>query len=100
MSTKTKYQRMYDLLYWIVEHGVFPVTLTEWGRAVGLKRTPYLKDLVKTLIMWGAVEELPNYLTINGFHTTYYQIADRDLEWFDDMLQFCREMDSAFKGGK
>lgn len=82
----TRYARMFDLLWHLLEYETEPITLTAWGREVGLRRTPYLTSLVNRLIEWGAVEVIENYRTVRGLQTRGYTLSDRPAAFFNEVL--------------
>jgi hypothetical protein len=72
-------------MWWAVKRGDNEFTLTEWGRGVGLRRTPYLARMAKTLVNWGVVEKIPHSLEVNGLSTAAYRVAQRDIQFFYDV---------------
>lgn len=95
---KTKWARMTDMLVWALGQGDQPFTLTAWGRGVGLKRSPYLSQLARTLQDWGVVNRLEKFQRTNGLWTTAYRLSERQPDWFDQVIEQLVEADYAQRG--
>lgn len=75
--TKQRAKRLVELMDYLLSLEGMCVSITAWGRAVGLRRTPYLIDLVRELEATGIVCYIQGHTT-NGLPARFYWLAAQD----------------------